>query len=1220
MLYVKQGGTGSGTSVDDAAGSVSDVLIKAKETSGFAGIPLDFTVVICGELQGNQEIASVTASDVSSIKLSGLEGSQGILNANDSGTVLTIDAAVPVTIENLVVKGGNNESGNGGGIAVSAGSVFLGDGVSVAGNKAKLGGGVYVASGASLFMYGTAIVGDTGTEGSYSNQAVSSGGGIYSEGNLYLGYTGISGTSPVVATGGNAFTGGVCHNKAGSASNSSAYGGGISISGSLFVSGGKISYNYVCAGFGLKKSLGAGIYASGNSELTGALLLAGNKSDYEGGGIYIENGRTVSLKNDADGNAPKFTSNKATNHGGAIFNNGSLEISGKVYIPYAESGDAKNDVFLASEKNIKITGEVSLPDGAPGTAKNVTISPVSWSRGKQVLSASSDSLLAENISRFVMADSEFKIKQRGTTAVGIIDAPIYVAGNGKTVCTGTPSNTGARGTKSTPYATLAYAFSQIGDSSYDYTIYIDGSIVNTAATLGSTAAASSVTIEGANSDKTKDIIYGGNGSDNSYGTASVITISKNIPVTFKKISIRNGSAENGGGLNVSAGIITLSNVTVAKNKATGNGGGIYMDTGSKLILSNGAVIGDSGKSTVATSVDNANSASNSGGGIYINAGTAILESGSFVSYNYAGSGNGGGGGGIWSEGGNINVKAGSSITWNGGAGRGGGISCSGSVTMEGGNIDNNSIAYWGGGVMIHGATFRMSGGSISSNKSTGGSSSGGGGAGVWIDEGQFTMSGTSVLDRNISGNNGGGIHVEYSTSVADIQGGTISRNEALYGGGIYSKGQVTLENGVSISRNKADADGGGIYNAVTSGSLIMNGGTITLNTANSEAKAGGGVYNLNDFTMKGGEISGNSSIYGGGVYTMKKTFDMQGGRIKENTCGSKGSGVYVDNSGIFKMSDSACVETSNDVYLISGLYITVNGSLGADSPVATITPENWTGTPTVLSGSAVSANYRKFALSREEYRLESDGKVYEGYIIEDAADLAEIINSISSGVTNATIIVSGGTVDFSQLNNALVAKKTDNPDTKIKLDLSSVTITDNKVPENAFKDCSNIESVLLPSTVTAIEKNAFNNCTGLNSITLPENLTTIGGFAFASCSRLTNMTVPDSVTSIGYNIFKESGIETLTLGTGVTVLPYGMCYNCSKLKTITINGTLSDCDAAVFSGCVSGETIYYNGGTKEQFKEIPKPDWRGTGSRALPDSATVICTNGSDTVENMDKD
>ena len=51
-----------------------------------------------------------------------------------------------------------------------------------------------------------------------------------------------------------------------------------------------------------------------------------------------------------------------------------------------------------------------------------------------------------------------------------------------------------------------------------------------------------------------------------------------------------------------------------------------------------------------------------------------------------------------------------------------------------------------------------------------------------------------------------------------------------------------------------------------------------------------------------------------------------------------------------------------------------------------------------------------------------------------------------------------------------------------------------KLPEYAFKGCTTLKRVVLPSTLTEISGSAFYGCTGLAGVTIPERVTNIGTY------------------------------------------------------------------------------------------------------------------------------
>lgn len=82
------------------------------------------------------------------------------------------------------------------------------------------------------------------------------------------------------------------------------------------------------------------------------------------------------------------------------------------------------------------------------------------------------------------------------------------------------------------------------------------------------------------------------------------------------------------------------------------------------------------------------------------------------------------------------------------------------------------------------------------------------------------------------------------------------------------------------------------------------------------------------------------------------------------------------------------------------------------------------------------------------------------------------------------------------------------------------------IQNSAFKDCSNVTSILIPSSIKSIGINAFENCSNITEITIPEGVTLIGNNTFLGCEKLASVTFPTSLENIGANAF--AGCTSLT--------------------------------------------------------------------------------------------
>lgn len=85
------------------------------------------------------------------------------------------------------------------------------------------------------------------------------------------------------------------------------------------------------------------------------------------------------------------------------------------------------------------------------------------------------------------------------------------------------------------------------------------------------------------------------------------------------------------------------------------------------------------------------------------------------------------------------------------------------------------------------------------------------------------------------------------------------------------------------------------------------------------------------------------------------------------------------------------------------------------------------------------------------------------------------------------------------------------------------------IQRNAFNNCSALESIELPNTVTYIGPSAFSG-SGLRNMTLPPKVNTVSENLFSGCQQLEHVVVPADVTKIERQAFVNCiGLQDITL-------------------------------------------------------------------------------------------
>jgi len=122
-----------------------------------------------------------------------------------------------------------------------------------------------------------------------------------------------------------------------------------------------------------------------------------------------------------------------------------------------------------------------------------------------------------------------------------------------------------------------------------------------------------------------------------------------------------------------------------------------------------------------------------------------------------------------------------------------------------------------------------------------------------------------------------------------------------------------------------------------------------------------------------------------------------------------------------------------------------------------------------------------------------------------------------------------------------------------------------------FSGNTNLQSIVLPNTLTTISNHVFRNCTNLTSVTFGNSVGIIGPSSFEGCSSITEMDLPDSVQTIGGHAFNGcTNLEKIYIPAGLTFIDGYAFNNCNKVVTY-VKDLAAWCGIAFYNG-----TGYYS--------------------------------------------
>lgn len=108
--------------------------------------------------------------------------------------------------------------------------------------------------------------------------------------------------------------------------------------------------------------------------------------------------------------------------------------------------------------------------------------------------------------------------------------------------------------------------------------------------------------------------------------------------------------------------------------------------------------------------------------------------------------------------------------------------------------------------------------------------------------------------------------------------------------------------------------------------------------------------------------------------------------------------------------------------------------------------------------------------------------------------------------------------------------------------------------------------------IFAIADEVFRKHTELTTVELPY-VTYVGAKAFAGCTALEEWTAGENLATIGSRALAQTALRTLSLGSKVTAVPEGLCYDCNLLERVDLEGRVTEIGAWAFEGCEALQTV-----------------------------------------------
>lgn len=778
---------------DDLAilGDVNDVTIDANFLSRIFNVNSTEQVVIRDVNLTNgmtaNEGGAIQIAGTGSTNVIGVFVDNSVSTGTGGGAIAATDNTVLIRNSTVFANQASGVSGSGGGLLVNDGSVRVIDSSFVANLANRAGGAIEIIDG-SLTVNNSALGGPGVTDGNIAGPA-----GTANPGNG--GAIHVTGTSGTMVS----------------------------------LNGGSVQNNFAAAeGGGLWNQAGSSMNVNGTT-ISGNIA-DGDPADQGGGGVF-NNGGMMRLRNLTL--ADNVATGSLGSGGGAFSVDGLLSMI-NVTVTGNMANRAGGGIEVVDGQFFMVDSVLGGMNAADGNIAGPVLTANPGNGGGYHVSGN----LTDSYFRNVLVQNNVAAREGGGlwnqsgSTMRVVDSEIL-----DNTASGASSDDGGGGIFNSG-GTLRIRDSHIVGNIADGTLGSGGGIFSTAGLVS-----------------VRDTTIAANIANRAGGGIEVVdgrvnlrdTILGGTTVADGNIAGQGVAASpgNGGGLHVTGSTgteVVVRGGSVQNNVAASEGGGLWNQAGSTLVVRSGARVSDNVASGAA--------ADEGGGGIFNNGGTLrVLDS--IVADNFADGASGSGGGLLTTDGlitirdsvfsGNTANRAGGGFeiiegmllildsvledniagpTGSQNPGNGGGVHVTGAAAftlIDNSIVRNNFAANEGGGLWNQtGSTMNVANGSVV----TGNFSGLGGGGGIFNRPAGILNVSDSTVSNNTTTGNGGGI-LNLASAILRLEDSDVSRNDANNGGGIFNAGDAFITDTV-IAFNDAATNGGGIFSGPAANTNLTN--------------------------------------------------------------------------------------------------------------------------------------------------------------------------------------------------------------------------------------------------------------------------------------------------------------------------------------------------------------------------------------------------------------